>query len=114
IPRRRVRPRTGTRRRRVRPHPVRPRPRTGAARDRRAVLTAQPPRRRAAMPTYRTGQDVTVLADRLEVPGIGLIPANTFVLHARPPPRAPHPGLGLPDRDSALALAQRIAPADIR
>lgn len=37
------------------------------------------------MHIYRTGQDVTVLNDHLEVPGIGFIPANAYVLHARQP-----------------------------
>ena len=37
------------------------------------------------MNTYRVGDDVTVLNDQLEVPGIGHLPINAFVLHAREP-----------------------------
>jgi hypothetical protein len=34
---------------------------------------------------YRTGSDVTVLNDHLEVPGLGFLSVNAFVLHAREP-----------------------------
>ncbi len=65
------------------------------------------------MHIYRTGQDVTVLNDHLEVPSIGFIPANAFVLHAREPVVV-DTGLGLPDRDFAASLAEVIDPADVR
>jgi glyoxylase-like metal-dependent hydrolase (beta-lactamase superfamily II) len=65
------------------------------------------------MHTYRTGQDITVLNDHLEVPGIGFLPANAFVLHARQPVVV-DTGLGLPDRDFVRALAPVIDPPDVR
>lgn len=33
----------------------------------------------------RIGRDISVLADQLEVPGIGFMPGNAFVLHASEP-----------------------------
>ena len=65
------------------------------------------------MHIYRTGQDITVLNDHLEAPGIGFLPANAFVLHAREPVVV-DTGLGLPDRDFVRALASVIDPADVR
>jgi hypothetical protein len=38
------------------------------------------------MQKHRIGTDVTVLSDHAEVPGIGFLPVNTFVLHAEQPP----------------------------
>ena len=35
------------------------------------------------MDTYQAGPDVSVISDCHEVPGIGYIPVNAFVLHAR-------------------------------
>jgi hypothetical protein len=37
------------------------------------------------MDTYQVGPDVSVISDCHEVPGIGYIPVNAFVLHAREP-----------------------------
>jgi hypothetical protein len=34
------------------------------------------------MQTHRTDQDVTVLADMAEIPGLGFLPVNAFVIHA--------------------------------
>ena len=34
------------------------------------------------MHAYSTRQDVSVLADYLEVPGLGFLPVNAFVIHA--------------------------------
>ena len=65
------------------------------------------------MHTYRLNQDVTVLNDHLEVPGIGYLPVNAFVLHAREPVVI-DTGLGLPDRDFVAELSQVIDPAEIR
>jgi hypothetical protein len=50
------------------------------------------------MQTHRIGDDVTVLSDHLEVPGLGFLPVNAFVLRAREPVVV-DTGLGLPDRD---------------
>lgn len=65
------------------------------------------------MSTRRVGRDVTVLGDALEVPGIGFIPVNSFVLHAREPVVV-DTGLGLPDRDFLKTLAEAVDPADVR
>nr|MDQ3826123.1 MBL fold metallo-hydrolase [Actinomycetota bacterium] len=37
------------------------------------------------MQIHRLGDDVSVLNDHLEVPGIGFLPVNAFVLHAADP-----------------------------
>ena len=65
------------------------------------------------MHTYRTGADVTVLNDHLEVPGIGFLPINAFVLHAREPVVV-DTGIGLPDRDFVSTLSSVIDPAEVR
>jgi glyoxylase-like metal-dependent hydrolase (beta-lactamase superfamily II) len=63
--------------------------------------------------TYRIGEDVTVLNDHLEVPGLGFLPVNAFVLHAREPVVI-DTGLGLPDRDFVSTLSTVIDPATVR
>ena len=65
------------------------------------------------MKTYRAHQDVSVLNDYLEVPGIGFIPVNAFVLHSAQPVVVDS-GLGLADRDFVRDLAEVIDPADLR
>ena len=65
------------------------------------------------MHTYRIGEDVTVLNDNLEVPGIGFLPINAFVLHAREPVVI-DTGVGLPDRDFVATLSSVIDPATVR
>jgi hypothetical protein len=65
------------------------------------------------MHTYRLNADVTVLNDQLEVPGIGFLPVNAFVLHAREPVVI-DTGLGLPDRDFVQTLSAVMDPADVR
>jgi glyoxylase-like metal-dependent hydrolase (beta-lactamase superfamily II) len=65
------------------------------------------------MHTYRVGDDVTVLNDHLEVPGLGFLPVNAFVLHAREPVVV-DTGLSLPDRDFVGALRSVVDPATIR
>ena len=50
------------------------------------------------MKTVRVNDDVTVLNDYLEVPGLGFLPVNAFVLHAAQPVVI-DTGLGLPDRN---------------
>ncbi len=52
------------------------------------------------MHAYRIGRHVTVINDHLEVPGIGFLPANAFVLHGREPVVI-DTGLSLPDRPAA-------------
>ncbi|MBW5484451.1 MBL fold metallo-hydrolase [Streptomyces bambusae] len=63
--------------------------------------------------THRVGTDTSVLADCLEVPGIGFIPVNAFVLLARQPVVV-DTGLGLPDRDFLARLGEVMDPADVR
>ncbi len=65
------------------------------------------------MRTHRINEDVTVLNDCLEVPGIGFLPINAFVLHAREPVVV-DTGLGLPDRDFVETLRTVMDPAEVR
>ncbi len=65
------------------------------------------------MHTHRIGSDATVLNDQLEIPGIGFLDVNSFVLHAREPVVV-DTGLGLPDRDFVRDLGSVIDPADVR
>jgi glyoxylase-like metal-dependent hydrolase (beta-lactamase superfamily II) len=65
------------------------------------------------MRTHRVGDDVTVLSDCLEVPGIGVLPVNAFLLHASEPVVV-DTGLGLPDRDFVASLGTVIDPATVR
>lgn len=65
------------------------------------------------MNTFRVGEDVTVLNDFLEVPGLGFLPVNAFVLHAREPVVI-DTGLGLPDRDFMAVLSSVIDPTTVR
>ena len=65
------------------------------------------------MHTHRIGTDVTVLSDQLEVPGLGFLPINAFVLHSAEPVVV-DTGLGLPDRNFVDALGSVIDPADVR
>jgi len=64
------------------------------------------------MHTYRTRPDVTVLSDCLEVPGLGFLAVNAFVIHAAQPVVV-DTGLGLPDRDFLACLADVVDPADV-
>jgi len=65
------------------------------------------------MRSYRIRPDVTILNDYAEVPGIGFLPVNAFVVHAAQPVVI-DTGLGLPDRDFVASLAEVIDPADVR
>jgi hypothetical protein len=65
------------------------------------------------MHTYRVGPDVTVLNDHLEVPGLGFLPINAFVIHAAEPVVI-DTGVGLPDRDFVETLGSVLDPADVR
>jgi glyoxylase-like metal-dependent hydrolase (beta-lactamase superfamily II) len=65
------------------------------------------------MHSYRTRPDVSVLNDHLEIPGLGFLAVNAFVIHATQPVVI-DTGLGLPDRDFLASLAEVIDPADIR
>jgi hypothetical protein len=65
------------------------------------------------MNTHRIGTDVTVLNDQIEVPGVGFLDVNSFVLRAREPVVI-DTGLGLPDRDFVADVGSVIDPADVR
>lgn len=65
------------------------------------------------MYAYRPHPDVTVLHDQTEIPGLGFLPINAFVLHAEQPVVL-DTGLGLPDRDFVRSLSGAIDPADVR
>ena len=65
------------------------------------------------MTMHRIGADVTVLHDYLEVPGIGFLNVNAFVLSGREPVVI-DTGLGLPDRDFVATLGSVIDPTDVR
>ncbi|MGW7200645.1 MBL fold metallo-hydrolase [Streptomyces chryseus] len=65
------------------------------------------------MTTRKIGSDTTVLADCLEVPGIGFLPVNAFVLTADEPVVV-DTGLSLPDRDFLNTLGSVMDPADVR
>jgi len=65
------------------------------------------------MQKHKIGTDVTVLSDCAEVPSIGFLPVNTFVLHAEQP-LVVDTGLSTPDKDFVADLAEVIDPADIR
>lgn len=65
------------------------------------------------MKSYRAHPDISVLNDYLEVPGLGFLSVNAFVIHA-PEPVVVDTGLGLADRDFVASLAEVIEPADVR
>jgi hypothetical protein len=64
------------------------------------------------MNVNRLNRDITVMADQLEVPGIGHLAVNAFVLHATEP-MVIDTGLGLPDRSFVDTLAAAIDPAAV-
>jgi glyoxylase-like metal-dependent hydrolase (beta-lactamase superfamily II) len=64
------------------------------------------------MPSYRAHRDISVLNDYLEVPGLGFLPVNAFVIHATQPVVV-DTGLGLSDRDFLACLAEVIDPTDV-
>jgi flavorubredoxin len=65
------------------------------------------------MNIFRVGNDVTVLNDNMEVPGLGFLPINAFVLHAKEPVVV-DTGLSRDDRDFMAALGTVIDPATVR
>lgn len=65
------------------------------------------------MRTQRLQHDVTILSDSLEVPGIGHLPVNAFVLHAAQPVVV-DTGLGLNDRHFLETLGSVLDPSDVR
>ncbi|MET7618831.1 MBL fold metallo-hydrolase [Streptomyces sp. NPDC005408] len=65
------------------------------------------------MSIHKAGRDTTVLSDYLEVPGIGFLPVNAFVLHALEPVVV-DTGLSLADRDFLNTLGSVLDPVDVR
>jgi Metallo-beta-lactamase superfamily len=65
------------------------------------------------MHTYRPHADVTVMHDQAEIPGLGYLPVNAFVLHAEQPVVL-DTGLSLPDRNFVQTLSEIMDPADVR
>lgn len=65
------------------------------------------------METHRVTPEVTVLSDTAEVPGIGFLPVNTFVLHSEQPVVI-DTGLSNSDKDFVTDLSRVIDPADVR
>lgn len=63
--------------------------------------------------TARISKDVSIIRDCAEVPGIGFLPVNAFVLHAEQP-LVVDTGLSVPDRNFVERLADVIDPADVR
>jgi hypothetical protein len=61
----------------------------------------------------RLNKDVSVIHDVAEVPGIGFLPVNSFVLHAEQP-LVVDTGLSVPDRNFVERLADVIDPADVQ
>ncbi len=64
------------------------------------------------MRAYRAHRDVSVVSDYLEVPGLGFLPVNAFVIHATEPVVV-DTGLGLPDRDFVGVLGGVLDPSDV-
>jgi len=64
------------------------------------------------MHTHRIG-DVTILGDYAEVPGLGFLPVNAFVLHAEQPVVI-DTGLSTTDKDFVSALAEVLDPTDVQ
>jgi hypothetical protein len=65
------------------------------------------------MQTHEITPDVTLLSDSIQIPGIGFLPVNTFVLHSAQPVVV-DTGLSTPDKDYLTDLAEVIDPADVR
>jgi hypothetical protein len=64
------------------------------------------------MRSHEITPDVTLLSDSIEIPGIGFLPVNAFVLHSTQPVVV-DTGLSTPDKDYVGDLAQVIDPADV-
>ena len=61
----------------------------------------------------RVNNDVSIIRDFAEVPGIGFLPVNSFVLHAEQP-LVVDTGLSVSDRNFVETLSAVIDPADVR
>ena len=65
------------------------------------------------MQVHSITPDVTLLSDCAEVPGLGFLPVNTFVLHAEQP-LVVDTGLSNPDKDFVRDLSSVVDPSDVR
>jgi hypothetical protein len=65
------------------------------------------------MQKHRITHDVTALSDAVEIPGLGVLPVNTFVLQAAQP-LVVDAGLGTPDKDYVNDLSKVMDPVDVR
>lgn len=65
------------------------------------------------MQTHRTEHDATVLNDMDEVPGLGFLPVNAFLIHAQQPVVV-DTGLSRQEKDFVGWLSGVIDPADVR
>ena len=65
------------------------------------------------MLVHKVGRDVSVLNDHAEVPGIGFLPVNAFVVHAEQPVVV-DTGLSTPDTGFMDALESVIDPRSVR
>lgn len=65
------------------------------------------------MQVHRPDQDVTVLNDADEIPGLGFLPVNAFVIHAQEPVVI-DTGLSRDEKDFVAWLSQVIDPVDVR
>ncbi len=65
------------------------------------------------MEARRINPDVTVLGDTAEIPGIGYLPVNAFVLHSEQPVVV-DTGLSTADKDFVADLSRVIDPVDVR
>jgi len=65
------------------------------------------------MKTIHVSDDVTALNDQAEIPGLGFLAVNAFVLHAAEPVVV-DTGLGLPDRGFLEHLGSVVDPMDVR
>jgi glyoxylase-like metal-dependent hydrolase (beta-lactamase superfamily II) len=62
---------------------------------------------------HRATPDVSVLHDRADIPGLGSLPINAFVVHAAQPVVV-DTGLSTNDKDFLTELSDVIDPADVR
>lgn len=65
------------------------------------------------LPTRRIGPDTDLFATHATLPGLGVLPVNAYLIHAREPVLV-DTGIGALRENFMTALAERIDPADIR
>ena len=65
------------------------------------------------LPTRRVGPDTDLIGTHVPLPGLGLLPINAYLIHAREPVLV-DTGIGALGDDFVAALSARIDPADLR